>query len=85
MCATSYRCAFDLIVSNRINLYYKRHLDSNTVPLQRAPIYHAITYSPNVTMTAAEHKSDFELTKDPVSRASYGVFVVGIWGQVTSL
>ena len=29
-------------------------------------------------MTAAEHKSDFELTKDPVSRANYGVFVVGI-------
>ena len=33
-------------------------------------------------MTAAEHKSDFELTKDPVSRASYGVFVVGIWGKL---
>ena len=33
-------------------------------------------------MTAAEHKSDFELTKDPVTRASYGVFVVGIWGKL---
>ena len=33
-------------------------------------------------MTAAEHKSDFELTKHPVSRASYGVFVVRIWGQL---
>ena len=29
-------------------------------------------------MTVVEHKSDFELTKDPVTRASYGVFVVGI-------
>ena len=36
-------------------------------------------------MTAAEHKSDFELTKDPVPRASYGVFVVRIWGKITSL
>ena len=38
-------------------------------------------------MTAEEHKSDFELTKDPVSRASYmyGVFVVGICGKITSL
>ena len=27
-------------------------------------------------MTATEQKSDFELTKDPVTRASYGVFVV---------
>ena len=34
-------------------------------------------------MTAAEHKSDFELTKGPVSRASYGVFVVGIMGKST--
>ena len=33
-------------------------------------------------MTAAEHKSDFELTKDPVSRAGFGVFVVGIWGKL---
>ena len=34
-------------------------------------------------MTAAEHKSDFELTKDPVSRASYGVFVVcGDLGEI---
>ena len=33
-------------------------------------------------MAAAEHKSDFELTKDPVSRASYGVFVVGILGKL---
>ena len=33
-------------------------------------------------MTAADHKSDFELTKDPVSRASDGVFVVGIWGKI---
>ena len=32
-------------------------------------------------MTAAEHKSDFELAKYPVSRASYGVFVVAIWGK----
>ena len=36
-------------------------------------------------MTAAEHKSVFELTKDPVSRASYGVFVVGIRGEISSL
>ena len=36
-------------------------------------------------MTSAEHKSDFELTEDPVSRASYGVFVVGIWGEIASL
>ena len=27
-------------------------------------------------MTAAEHESDFELTKDPVTRESYGVFFV---------
>ena len=45
---------------------YKRHLD--------CPKHRAITNS--TAMTAAEHKSDFELTKDPVSRASYGVFVV---------
>ena len=25
---------------------------------------------------------DFELTKDPVSRARYGVFVVKIWGKL---
>ena len=31
VCATSRRCAFGLIVSNRVNPYYKRHLDSNTV------------------------------------------------------
>ena len=36
-------------------------------------------------MRAAEHKSDFELTKDPVPRASYGVFVVGICEKITSL
>ena len=37
-------------------------------------------------MTAAEHKSDVEVTKDPVSRASYGVFVVcGDLGENTSL
>ena len=29
-------------------------------------------------MTAVEHKSDFELTKDPISRASYGVLS---WGS----
>ena len=33
-------------------------------------------------MTAAEHKSDFERTKDPVAHASYGVFGVGIWGKL---
>ena len=31
VCAAFYRCAFGLIVSNRVNLYYKRHLDCNTV------------------------------------------------------
>ena len=31
VCAAFYRCAFGLIVSNRGNLYYKRHLDCNTV------------------------------------------------------
>ena len=31
VCATSCRCAFDLIASNHVNLYHKRHLDSNTV------------------------------------------------------
>ena len=40
------------------------------------PTYHGITYS--TAMTAVEHKSDFELTKDPVSRASYGVL---LWGS----
>ena len=39
-------------------------------------MHHAITY--NTAMTAPEHKSDFELTKDPVTRASYVVFAVGI-------
>ena len=31
VCAAFYRCAFGLIVSNRVNLYYKRHIDCNTV------------------------------------------------------
>ena len=35
-------------------------------------------------MAAAEHKSDFELTKDTVTRASYVVFV-GRSGENTSL
>ena len=33
-------------------------------------------------MTASEQKSDFELTNDTVSRASYEVFVVGIRGKL---
>ena len=28
VCATSWRCAFDLIASNHVNLYYKRHIDT---------------------------------------------------------
>ena len=31
VCATSRRCAFGLIVSNRVNPYSKIHLDNNTV------------------------------------------------------
>ena len=64
-------CAFDLMVSNRVNLYYPRHLDRNTV----GPIYRAITYG--ARMAAAEHKSDVELTKN-ILQASYEVSVVGI-------
>ena len=66
VCATSCRCAFDLIASNHVNLYYKRHLDSNTVGYR----YNAVKY-----IMVLELKSDFELTKDPVSHASYGVLL----------
>ena len=38
---TSRSCAFDLIVSNRVNLYYTRHLDSNTVGYR----YNAVQYT----------------------------------------
>ena len=31
VCATSHRYTFGLIVSNRVNHYYKRHLDNDTV------------------------------------------------------
>ena len=40
VCATSCRCAFDLIVSNRMNLSYKIHLDSYTVGYR----YNAVQY-----------------------------------------
>ena len=31
VCGASCRCVFGLIVSNRVNLHHKRHLDSNAV------------------------------------------------------
>ena len=37
---TSCRCAFGLIVSNRLNLYYKRHLDSHIIGYR----YNAVQY-----------------------------------------
>ena len=40
VCATSRRCAFDLIVPNHVNLSYKRHLDSYTVGYR----YNAVQY-----------------------------------------
>ena len=40
VCATSCRCAFDLIVSNHVNLYYKRHLDSDTVGYRYNAVQH---------------------------------------------
>ena len=82
VCTTSCRCACDLIVSHRVNLSYKRHLDSYTVGYRyNAVQYIKLLHTVMTEMPAAEHKSDFELTK-PVSRASYEVFVVGIWGKL---
>ena len=40
VCATSCRCALGLIVSNRLNLYYKRHLDSHIIGYR----YNAVQY-----------------------------------------
>ena len=48
---------FDLVVSvvsNRVDLYYPRHLDSNTAGYRYNPVQYTITYS--AAMTAAENK-----------------------------
>ena len=67
----------DLIVSNRGKLYYTRHHDSNT----DGYCFNALQYIMQfrTVMAAAEQKPDFELIK------SRGLFVVGIWGKITSL
>ena len=62
-------------------LLLEKNLACNTVGyLYNTVHYIMLLYTCSTAMTAAEHNSDFELTKDPVTRASYGVFVVEIWG-----
>ena len=68
-------CAFDLIVSNRMNLYYKRHLDSNTTRCR----YNAVQYT-MLSHTVLQWQKE-NISRHITSRASYRVFVVGIWGK----
>ena len=80
---TSCRCAFGLIVSNRLNLYYKRHLDSHIIGYR----YNAVQYIMLMHTVLQWQQQDTNQTLNSQKtlyhvQAMGCLLCVGIWGKI---
>ena len=69
---------FDSIVSNRVNLYYTRRLDSNTVGYRFNAVQYIMLLHTVLQWQQQNTNQTLNSQKTPVSRASYGCL---LWGS----